>query len=210
MKTIFLALSIFSIFSFLAVLSCQNFESGLCQPLGDYATYVGSGAIHLGLFSLALFFLWKNDLKTTLSSIRFPGPVKDGIFYGAMTLSAIFLVLFMLGLAAILLGFNDQEKVSEKIESLPFAVLIFAVVGAPITEELFFRGFLTKRTGIILSALLFGLMHFAYGSVVEVLGAFMIGLVLATSFKLTKSVTPCILAHMAYNAISITFMRMFS
>jgi membrane protease YdiL (CAAX protease family) len=210
MKSFFLILSIFSILVFISVLACQFSDAGICQPLGEYATYAGSGAIHLGLLSLALFFLWKKDLKSTFSAIGFPGRLKDGVFYGAMTLSAIFLVLFALGIMAILLGFNDQEKVSDKIASLPLIVLIFAVVGAPITEELFFRGFLTQRTGIIASALLFGLMHFAYGSIVEVLGACVIGLVLATSFKLTKSVTPCILAHMAYNAISITFMRMFS
>jgi len=210
MKAFFLILSIISILTFIAALACQNYDFGACSYLGEYAAYAGSGAIHLGLLSLALFFLWKKDLRSTFASIGFPGRHKESVFYGAMTLSAIFLVLFMLGMAAILLHFNDQQKVSDKIESLPLAILVFAVVGAPITEELFFRGFLTNRAGVVLSALFFGLMHFAYGSTVEVLGTFMIGLVLAASFKLTRSITPCIIAHMAYNAISITFMRLLS
>ncbi|MCI0504080.1 CPBP family intramembrane metalloprotease [Candidatus Micrarchaeota archaeon] len=176
----------------------------------DFGTYAGSGAIHMCLLSLSMFFLWKKDWRTTFESIGVPGRLRNGIFYGFMTLSAIFLVLFALGIFAILLGFNDQQKVDDKINSLPALLLVFAVVGAPVTEELFFRGFLAQRYGILLSAAFFGLMHFAYGSTVEVLGAFVIGIVLAASFKLTKSVTPCIIAHMVYNAISITFMRLFS
>jgi membrane protease YdiL (CAAX protease family) len=208
MKTFFLILTVLGILLFAAVLSCDALGLGLCAPLGGYASTVASGAVHLVLFSLALFFLWKRDAAGTMKALGFPGRLKDGLFYGFMTLSAIFLVLFCLGAAAILLGFNDQQKVQQKIDSLPILVLAFAVAGAPITEELFFRGFLTGRAGVVLSSVVFGLMHFAYGSVVEVLGAFMIGLVLAMSFKLTKSITPCIIAHMAYNAISITVMRL--
>jgi len=208
MKTIFLFVSVLSFILFAAVFSCQYLESGLCAPIGDYASALGSGAIHLALLSLALYFLWRGDAASTMRSVGFPGRRKDNAFYSVMTLSAIFLVLFCLGVAALLFGFNDQQKVSEKIGSLPLALLLFAVIGAPVTEELFFRGFLTGRAGVVLSSVVFGLMHFAYGSVVEVLGAFAIGLVLAMSFRLTKSITPCIVAHMAYNAMSIIFMRL--
>jgi membrane protease YdiL (CAAX protease family) len=210
MKLFFLALSILSILVFLLSLGCQLSGSALCSPAGDLLLYSGSAAIHAGLFSLAMYFLWKKDLRTTIDSVGFPGNLRDGAFYGMMSLSAIFLVLFVLGIGAILLGFNDQQKVSDKITSLPAIVLVFAIAGAPLTEELFFRGFLVPRAGIFVSAALFGLLHFAYGSVVEVLGAFLIGLVLGASFRFSRSVTPCILAHMVYNAISITFISMYS
>lgn len=191
-------------------MGCQLSGWGPCSSYEGYFTYAGSGSIHLGLFSLAMFFLWKKNLPTTLSSIGMPGKVFDNAFYTYITLSAIFLALFCLGVAAILLNFNDQAKVSEKINALPLAVLLFAVIGAPLTEELFFRAFLVPRAGVILSAVIFGLMHFAYGSVVEVLGAVVIGLILGASFKFTKSATPCMLAHMIYNAISITVITLLS
>lgn len=210
MKLFFLALSILSILVFLLSLGCQLSGMPICAPAEGLLIYSGSAAIHAGLFSLAMFFLWRKDLRRTFESVGFPGNIKDGLFYGIMSLSAIFLVLFVLGLGAILLGFNDQQKVSDKILSLPLIVLLFAVVGAPVTEELFFRGFLVPRAGVFLSAALFGMLHFAYGSVVEVLGAFLIGLVLGASFKFSKSVTPCMFAHMVYNAISITFISMYS
>ena len=210
MKLLFLFLSILSFLLFISTLGCQLSGWGVCAPFEDYFVYSGSAAIHLGLFSVAMFFLWKKDLRTTLQSIGLPGNIKDNLFYSAMTLSAIFLVLFCLGVAAILLHFNDQAKVSEKITSLPLTVLLFAVIGAPLTEELFFRAFMVPRAGVIISAIVFGLMHFAYGSVVEVLGALAIGLVLGASFKFTKSAAPCMLAHMIYNAISITVITFFS
>jgi membrane protease YdiL (CAAX protease family) len=210
MKLFFLILSVFSFLLFLFTIGCQLSGWGACAAYSDYFVYSGSASIHLGLFSVAMFFLWKKNLRSTLSSIGLPGKIKDNLFYSAMTLSAIFLVLFCLGVAAIVLKFNDQEKVSDKISSLPMIVLLFAVVGAPLTEELFFRAFLVPRTGIIVSAIVFGLLHFAYGSVVEVMGALVIGLVLGASYRFSKSVAPCMLAHMLYNAISITVITFFS
>jgi membrane protease YdiL (CAAX protease family) len=210
MKLFFLFLSILSFLLFIFTIGCQLSGWGPCAFLEGYFVYSGSASIHLGLFSVAMFFLWKKDLGSTLGSIGLPGKTEDNLFYTAITLSAIFLVLFCLGVAAIVLKFNDQQKVSEKITSLPVIVLLFAVIGAPLTEELFFRAFLVPRAGIIASAIVFGLLHFAYGSVVEVLGAVVIGLVLAASYKFTKNVAPCMLAHMLYNAISITVITLFS
>ncbi|MFH0884444.1 MAG: CPBP family intramembrane glutamic endopeptidase [Candidatus Micrarchaeota archaeon] len=210
MKLFFLILSVLSFLLFLFTIGCQLSGAGFCSAISDYFVYSGSASIHLGLFSLAMFFLWKKDLRSTMCSIGLPGNIRDNLFYSAMTLSAIFLVLFCLGVAAIVLKFNDQQKVSDKITSLPTLVLLFAVVGAPLTEELFFRAFLVPRTGIVISAIVFGLLHFAYGSVVEVLGALVIGLVLGASYKFSKSVAPCMLAHLLYNAISITVITSFS
>jgi membrane protease YdiL (CAAX protease family) len=210
MKRLFLVLSIFSAFSFVTVLACQLSSAAACSPLNEYATYAGSAAIHLGLLSLAMFFLWKEDLRSTLAPLGFPGSLKSVAIYTVLCLIAIFIALFALGVISLAFGFNDQQKVSEKITGLPIFILVFAALGAPITEELFFRGFLTSRFGIVVSSVVFGLMHFAYGSTIEVIGAFLIGLILAATFKLSKSIAPCILAHMAYNALAIVVMRLFT
>jgi membrane protease YdiL (CAAX protease family) len=209
MRRIFFSIFLFSILLFITVTACQALGGvGICQAVSDNSLYLGSGAIHLGLLSLAFFFLWKKDLKTTLQSIGFPGEPVKVVVFSVLCLMAIFLLLFTLAFASLLLGFNDQQKVTEKISDLPLLVLLFAAVGAPITEELFFRGYLTGRIGIVASSAVFGLMHLAYGSVVEIVGAFVIGLVLASTMKLSKSVTPCILAHMAYNTLAIIVMRL--
>jgi membrane protease YdiL (CAAX protease family) len=62
------------------------------------------------------------------------------------------------------------------------------------------------RFGVVLSAILFGLSHITYGSVVEVAGVLAVGLVLGTVFVRAKSITPCIAIHLIYNLISISAM----
>jgi membrane protease YdiL (CAAX protease family) len=207
MRRIFLAFSIFSILLFLATFGCQIIGTGACSFLSDNAIYIGSGAIHLGLLSIAMLFLWKGDLRSTLEGIGFPGKLKTVIGYTAGTLFSMFVLLFILGLVAVFWGFNDQEKVSDKITGLPLPILLFAALVAPVTEELFFRGLLTPRIGVVFSSVVFGILHFSYGSNIEVLGTFAVGLVLGTSFKLSKSITPCILSHMAYNMLAIIVMK---
>ncbi len=71
-------------------------------------------------------------------------------------------------------------------------------------EEVFFRGFLAKHAGALVSSVLFALAHFAYGSVVEVAGAFALGLVLAAAFGQNKNLVPNILAHFFYNLVFLT------
>lgn len=210
MRRIFLFVAVISILSFLTVMACETITGDWCSFISDNSLYFGSGAIHLTLLSLALFFLWKRDLRSMLDSLGFPGEPKKVLLYTVASLIAIFSVLLVVSLAALYLGFNDQDKVADKINTLPLFVLAFAAFGAPVTEELFFRGFLTSRLGVFGSSVLFGAMHLAYGSTVEIIGAFLIGIVLALTFRLSKSITPCILAHMGYNVLAIIVMVLFT
>jgi len=201
-------------------------------------SYLFDASIHLAIFSLAMWLIWKKDLKTTLDSIGFPGGILKTIIFTIIGLGAIFFVLFILGVIAFYLGFNDQEKITEKLADLPLYILFFAVAFAPISEELLFRAFLVsacegfflrhmplgnRKTdrppsrgiifmaalfGIIVSSVIFGILHLGYGSVVEVVGTIVVGMILAAVFRLSKSVTPCILAHMIYNLLSIAALKL--
>jgi membrane protease YdiL (CAAX protease family) len=100
---------------------------------------------------------------------------------------------------------NDTESVGEAIRQglenpLAFSYLL---VARAISEEIFFRGFLSKKVGIIFSSSLFGLAHFLYGSVVEVAGAMVLGLLLARSFSKTKNLYVNMIAHFLYNLLAI-------
>jgi uncharacterized protein len=78
------------------------------------------------------------------------------------------------------------------------------VVVAPVTEELFFRGFVMtgflKRyrpwTAIVLSSLLFSVFHLIP---YQYFGAFVLGLVMAWLRWRTGSLWPCLLLHAAAN-----------
>ncbi len=173
-------------------------------------SYLYDGALHLGMLSFALYFLWRKDLTTTLKAMGFPGSLKNNVLYTIGGLVAVFALVFMIGIAALLLGVNDEAKVTQKVAGLPLYVLALAVIFAPISEELLFRALLVPRIGVVLSSLVFGGLHLAYGSVVEVVGVAMVGLVLALVFRFSKSITPCMLIHLIYNFLSIAAMRFFA
>ncbi|MFN7990911.1 MAG: type II CAAX endopeptidase family protein [Candidatus Micrarchaeia archaeon] len=200
MRAVFLALAVLSILAFAAVLGCSFLRS-----CGDIVI-LGSASIHLALISSALFMLWKKDLRSTLDSIGFPGSLKSSLVYTAIGLCAIFSMLLIVGMLSIVLGFNDQQKVTDKVAGLPPVLLVLAVAFAPLSEELFFRAFLSPRAGIVASSLLFSVVHFTYGSVIEVVGVFFVGLLLASVYRMSRSITPCVLTHMAYNLLSISVM----
>ncbi len=117
------------------------------------------------------------------------------------------LVFFLLTFEALLLSVahvNDAEKVAGVIQKLSVIAMLVAVTIAPFAEEVFFRGFLQKKVGVILTALLFSALHFSFGSTTELVGAFTAALVFGWWVKYKNpSLWPVILAHAGYNAISV-------
>ena len=88
------------------------------------------------------------------------------------------------------------------------ALTLLVVVGAPIVEELFFRGLLLRalqrRLGpapaVVISAVLFGLAHFEG---VQLPALVVFGLVLGYLAVRTDRLGPGIFAHMAFNAVTV-------
>jgi len=169
--------------------------------------YVGS--LHIGLFAVALYFLYERDLGALLARLGIPGDMRANALYTVAGLAAILVSLVLMTLAFGYLGLDDQGNVVSIANGLPLEVLALAIVLAPLTEELFFRAFLSPRIGIVASSLLFGIFHVAYGSVVEIAGAFVIGMILAAMFRKSGSLVPPMAAHLAYNLVSILVIRGF-
>jgi membrane protease YdiL (CAAX protease family) len=124
------------------------------------------------------------------------------------------------GVGVLMLGFDLLGRFLPMPKSTPFdqffaqpsdayLTVAFAVSLGPLMEEIFFRGFLypvvARRlgiaSGILLTALPFGLMHFVqYGySWGAVLIVFLVGVVLTSVRAMTKSVASSFLAHVGYN-----------
>ncbi len=142
---------------------------------------------------------------------------------GALTL-ALSGVLYALGLL-------DTAPVQAKILSLPLLALVSSFTLAPLGEEALFRGFLFRKLGgpsyyrrgdkgrqslrsislpgaswvfgALVSSLIFALLHFAYGSIAEVVVAFSIGMLFCFFTYRTRSLIPAVLAHAGYNFLSI-------
>ncbi|MEM4359396.1 MAG: type II CAAX endopeptidase family protein [Candidatus Bilamarchaeaceae archaeon] len=167
--------------------------------------------IHTSLLFAALYIIWKGNLRSTLSGVGVPGSIKTNIVWTICGFILVFIT--MLALAFVLSAFdiNDNYKVYGVIKKIPSWLLMLAVFGAPITEELFFRAALLQRLSpvfgsagaITLSAIAFGLSHVFYGSVTEIIGATVIGMVLAFIFIRTNSVVPPITVHFGFNLSTI-------
>lgn len=84
---------------------------------------------------------------------------------------------------------------------------LYACIIAPVTEELLMRGFVLKnlcrvsqRLGILLSALLFGLMH---ENLLQFLFTFPLGILLGYITIRHNSLTPAIIVHIAVNSAGV-------
>jgi membrane protease YdiL (CAAX protease family) len=137
-----------------------------------------------------------------------PGLVLQGI-------AGLLLSIATAAVASLILssfGFLDADLVGQKIVQLPAAALVLAFTLAPIGEEALFRGYLFRKIseksgswlfGALLSSAIFAAMHLLYGSVAEIVVAFLIAMVFCAFTQKTKSLLPAIVAHSSFNLLSI-------
>lgn len=94
----------------------------------------------------------------------------------------------------------------------PFAAFIRVCLLGPVVEEIVMRGFVLSGLrntygvliALIVSALLFALIHFNF---VQTISALICGLVLGALYICTNSLFCCILAHFLYNSIQLNYLR---
>lgn len=92
--------------------------------------------------------------------------------------------------------------------------ILSSVIAAPILEEVLFRGLIFescaerfgKGVGLLLSALLFGVIHIVP---VQVINAFVVGLILGYVYLRTRSLVSVIIIHAFNNAIAYATMAFF-
>ncbi|MDH6254078.1 membrane protease YdiL (CAAX protease family) [Chryseobacterium sp. H1D6B] len=142
-------------------------------------------------------------------------------YIGAVLL--LYLICFVGG--GILNGiitFITHEKMSSKLIQLQSIFknnyfLIFATcITAGVVEELLMRGYIQPRIekiynspflGILISALLFGILHSTYGTVGQIAVPFFIGLVFAVFYKRYSNIKILIICHFMYDFISLMIMN---
>lgn len=109
---------------------------------------------------------------------------------------------------------NSAEYYSNIFPCLGIIMMaINLIVTAPVSEEVALRGIFFTRAektaspiaAIVVSSLLFGLMHVAAGGVLLVLGAFIMGAVFGLIFYKTNSLPACFIAHASANLPDFIF-----
>jgi len=122
-----------------------------------------------------------------------------------MLFLAVFIMELIITVMSLNFNLNIETNACNVVMGMPFWFILFVVFIGPINEELFFRGFLVKRIGIILSALLFAILHAGYGSTfgIDIIAAFIFGIIAGYIFKKTNSIYPTLLAHAFINLIAV-------
>jgi uncharacterized protein len=136
-----------------------------------------------------------------------------------ISMLAIFAVLLLGGIVIhILLFFAGLNQKSEKLLELVTLLknnrllLVFTALTAGIVEELIFRGYMLPRmvllfkipaSAIAVSSLLFGLMHYRYGTVFNVVGPVFIGTVFAFYYWKFRNIKLLIACHFLWDLVSL-------
>lgn len=96
---------------------------------------------------------------------------------------------------------NEQALAIARAVTPPVALLL--AVSSGLGEELFFRGFLQPRLGILLTSVIFALAHLNYGSVSEVVVVFALSLALGYAYRATGNLWTPVAAHFTFNFVQL-------
>ena len=156
--------------------------------------------IYLRLFKGLTLKQAVKNLNLNLKKLTYRN-VAIGIVVFSILLLMTFLVNVLSGLTSVQISSNAGIIYG----TAPFWFYIFSSLIAPINEEMLFRGFLVPRLGIFFSAMIFGVLHYSYNSTfgIEIILAFIFGIIAGYVFKKTKSLYPSIIAHILFNTISL-------
>lgn len=113
-------------------------------------------------------------------------------------------VVLALGYGASLVGLGTDPDVERLTEQLlgplyqtPFGILTLGLAAA-LGEETLFRGAVQPRFGLVVTTLMFALIHSNYGITISTLAVFIVGLVLGW-LRLRHNTTTAMAMHATYN-----------
>lgn len=158
---------------------------------------------------LLLFYYCRKILKQNI--IIWKSTKKGFLFYLISIISILFGLFGMMILIHLL---NLPKENSSKLlylmnavkNNIPLILLITATAG--IVEELFFRAFLQTRItfltknkilGILISTSLFALAHYSYGTWINMIGPFLIGLVFSVYYSKYRNIGVLIFVHFIWD-----------
>lgn len=179
---------------------------------GIFANYVANSTIALSLFFPLIVFSYLlakgNRLKPIIRSL---GLSRDkitlhNIGLGIVVFMAILALEFGMSIFEQVTHVSLPTNVNIVFSGMPLYLYLFTFIVAPFDEETLFRGFLVPRIGIIGSSLIFAILHFGYGSISELIAAFIFGLIAGYAFKKTRSLYVSILGHALVNFLTIALL----
>ena len=191
-------------------------DSFIQNTLDTYMIFVGKYAIHMtalaGVFALLTYFIiFKIRKKSFFGEVGFRKiPVLDG--FGLVIFGA-FLNVFV----TIVMSFIPfpEDWMSSYIEASSLiadttspVTIIYTVIGAPVIEEVIFRGLChssLKRGVPMLAAMIISSWGFgiAHGTIIWALYATLLGFLLVWMREKYNSLTASLLVHLGFNLMGI-------
>src|SRR5205823_3631549 len=126
-----------------------------------------------------------------------------GVAGWIVTLMIALAVALLLSAAGIIPKNPQPSPMIGWMASLPLWKKGTIVLSAMTIEEAFFRGWLQKRIGLILSTMLFALAHSGLGQPVLLIGVSIISLIIGFTFYRTKNLIPGVIAHGIFDAVQL-------
>lgn len=205
---------VFIVVFFAVKKGCDNFifilSSILFALLMENVSYFTPFLFSFIMIFAPLYVINRNvkDMHKTLRELGFNGSVFRAFFISLISLVPVALILFIISYIAVQLNIDDSSLVSSKVINLPWYVIIYAVSLAPLAEEMFFRSFLVRYMNPVLANILFAFAHFSYGSYMEIIGAFVMGMLLYIVYSKSNDLKTAIFLHAMINIGSIVTMVM--
>jgi membrane protease YdiL (CAAX protease family) len=98
-------------------------------------------------------------------------------------------------------GIDESMQAMMSGVTNPFVAVVLAI-STGVGEEIFFRGAIQPRMGIVLTAVLFTFLHAQYGFTWILLGLFLIGLTFGWLAK-RHGTMAAVVAHVLYNLAAV-------
>jgi len=187
------------------------------SDIDKYLPAIVAGVLAQGLLIAGVFYL-AGRRGADPWAVLMLGPPRTGPGRAALTVAGFVAATFVLAGAVYVIFPYDPMKVTPfmgELAASPYwwLLLVMVMAGAPLFEELWFRGFLfpalaKSRLGVagaaMVSSALWASMHLGYPPQVLVL-VFLIGLMLTSVLLRSGSLWLPILCHAAYNGSSFLY-----
>lgn len=170
-------------------------------------------------FWLCLFLIYIYSTKIEKQNFLLWKEQKYSFSFYLKAIGKILLTLiFMLFLVSLLLKIAGANEYSSKMEQMILILknnkllVLFTALSAGITEELINRGYILPRleilfkntnVAIIISSVLFGILHYTYETYYQIIGPFVIGLIFAVYYHKYRNIKIIIFCHFLWDLTAL-------
>lgn len=174
------------------------------------------------LYVLCLFLIWQYaKQKESRRFLLWDEKKLHFLLYPVHLITLYLSVVLAMGIVQIYFKIGTSEGISSKLVELkPLLhehnwLIVFISLVAGVTEELIFRGYIQPRLerimgnpgkAIVLTSVLFGLLHIGYGTVINMVGPMVVGLLFSIHYWKFRNIKVLIMCHFLIDVVSLTFL----